>query len=586
MAKQVTAKAPSAKEAMTPARFEKELADLKNKAVAHSPLAAILSSITPYAKAVFLLFMMGVSSAVSQLALSPTFGGIPSGIHHSKVTAAACFIGSAGSSLLSHSFKTDLAPLLPVIAIWIPALQFYLGGLSSALTATWGPLVVEAATLAPLLVVSAAQVAALLEGRSVRWLPRWLGDSLPGLLAFFFYNAVEAYAAAHIPRLLGSSMVSSRVGLQMLLASSYVLFAPSKLLLLALPALVHTAMFNTHLPSAAATAMLQAALEKDKWVLVDRKESLTGYISVLESIEQGFRIMRCDHSLLGGEWSKYRQGLVAEPVYSVFVMLEAVRLVITKKPILDSSAKALVIGLGIGTTPGAFITHGIDTTIVEIDPVVHEFAEKYFDLPTNHTSVIEDAVSYTAGLAKTAPESFDYIVHDVFTGGAEPVPLFTLEFLQGLYDLLKPDGVIAIHPRSHPQNYAGDFFLPPSKAVVKTIRTIFPSCRIFREMERMTEDQVKQQNQDFSNMVIFCRKTAEPLTFRAAVAADFLGTGTRKMTLQPRFEVLDSDFKAVGETKIVMNNDTSQLAEYRDSSAVGHWTIMREVVPPTVWNQW
>jgi hypothetical protein len=89
------------------------------------------------------------------------------------------------------------------------------------------------------------------------------------------------------------------------------------------------------------------------------------------------------------------------------------------------------------------MTHGIETTIVEIDPVVHEYATKYFGLPTNHKAVIEDAVSYAAELAQTE-EKYDYIVNDVFTGGAEPVDLFTLEFLSDLNTILKPGGVIAI----------------------------------------------------------------------------------------------------------------------------------------------
>jgi len=102
-------------------------------------------------------------------------------------------------------------------------------------------------------------------------------------------------------------------------------------------------------------------------------------------------------------------------------------------------------GLGIGTTPAALVAHGINTTVVEIDPVVHHFAEKYFQLPPNHTAVIEDAVSYTSRLAADEDgQRFDYIVHDVFTGGAEPIALFTLEFLQNLHKLLKPGGVIAI----------------------------------------------------------------------------------------------------------------------------------------------
>lgn len=82
--------------------------------------------------------------------------------------------------------------------------------------------------------------------------------------------------------------------------------------------------------------------------------------------------------------------------------------------------------------------------MVELDPVVHTFATKYFQ-PSNHTTVIEDAITYTARMAANESETrFNYIIHDVFTGGAEPIPLFTLEFLQNLNALLKPNGVIAI----------------------------------------------------------------------------------------------------------------------------------------------
>lgn len=100
-------------------------------------------------------------------------------------------------------------------------------------------------------------------------------------------------------------------------------------------------------------------------------------------------------------------------------------------------------GLGVGTTPAALITHGIDTTVVEIDPVVYEFATKYFTLPKNFTPELRDAVEYVKD-AKNTGSKFDYIVHDVFTGGVEPVDLFTLEFMHGLHDLLADDGVIAV----------------------------------------------------------------------------------------------------------------------------------------------
>lgn len=84
--------------------------------------------------------------------------------------------------------------------------------------------------------------------------------------------------------------------------------------------------------------------------------------------------------------------------------------------------------------------------MVEIDPVVHQYAIEYFDLPINHTAAIEDALTFVERTKATEPETtrYNYIIHDVFTGGAEPVDLFTFEFLEDLDQLLKPDGVIAI----------------------------------------------------------------------------------------------------------------------------------------------
>ena len=104
----------------------------------------------------------------------------------------------------------------------------------------------------------------------------------------------------------------------------------------------------------------------------------------------------------------------------------------------------MIRGLGIGTSPSAFISHGIATTIIEIDPVVHEFATKYFSLPLNHTAVIRDAIGAVDDMQNTHANNYHYIIHDVFTGGTEPISLFTKEFLTDLRHLLSSDGVIAI----------------------------------------------------------------------------------------------------------------------------------------------
>ena len=77
---------------------------------------------------------------------------------------------------------------------------------------------------------------------------------------------------------------------------------------------------------------------------------------------------------------------------------------------------------------------------------MHDFATRYFDLPQNHTSIIGDAVEIVNDMQSQVGNDnlYDYILHDVFTGGAEPIALFTHEFLKGLSNLLKTDGVIAI----------------------------------------------------------------------------------------------------------------------------------------------
>ena len=77
---------------------------------------------------------------------------------------------------------------------------------------------------------------------------------------------------------------------------------------------------------------------------------------------------------------------------------------------------------------------------------MHDFATRYFDLPQNHTSILGDAIEIVKDMQSRPgnDSKYSYILHDVFTGGAEPIELFTQEFLEDLGSLLKPNGVIAI----------------------------------------------------------------------------------------------------------------------------------------------
>lgn len=570
---------------LTPERFESELKALAAKAKNETRTKLATEQVSVYLRSLTLISLMAIYVAVFELSQSPVYGSIPSKVHHFRLLVVTCFVGWSSNLWLQRTLPVKPHLLLPVVAAYIPVVQFFLFKISGTLGATWGPAITETLTLVPLIFLSVACTATYLDGADLSLLPKSVADSVPGLGSALVYVVVAGFSSSWIQRYIGTAWFLTRLGLQAILTASYTLFAPSKLLLYAIPGLLHTAFFNTHMPTSLAFSSLNSTLNAHDYMILDRRESLTGYISVVENLAQGFRVLRCDHSLLGGEWTKlnalpqFKDNQVAEPIYGVFAMLEAVRLVQVPEPVPDDKAEALVIGMGIGTTPSALVAHGIETTVVEIDPVVHDFAQQYFHLPTNVTTVIEDAVTYASRLASnpnTVP--FDYIVHDVFTGGAEPVALFTLEFLQDLSALLRPNGVIAI-------NYAGDFALPPPAVVVRTIREVFPSCRIFREHPR-DEEVFETAKSDFTNMVIFCTKLSMGVTFREPTQRDLLNSPSREAFLVPKHEVREEDFLVGREEGVLLRNDTVKLEKWHQTSALGHWAVMRTVLPDAVWNNW
>lgn len=563
----------------SPEAFERELKNLATQAQSETWLKWIIEQFLVYTRAVLLLTLTGLYSTVSKAALSPVYGDIPTSIYHTKVIMVAAFAGWSMNLMFRRHLPVKTQKLIPLVAAYIPMVQFYLFKLSGVFTAKWGPMVTEALTLFPVVVFCVASTADILEQADLDGLPKWAADAAPGFWSYGVFTFVAMFSEGNLQMIIGKSWATSRMGLEMVLAGIATIIAPSKLLLYTIPALLHTAILNTHVMTPTATQALNSTLRGYGWTLIDRRESVTGYISVMDSDKDGFRVMRCDHSLLGGEWTNFAKPIVAEPIYSIFTMLENVRLVEVEGQVPDKKARALNIGLGIGTTPGALIAHGIDTTIVEIDPVVYDFAVKYFNLNKKHTAVMEDAVKYTARATKDEHERFDYIIHDVFTGGAEPIPLFTLEFLQSLHTLLKPNGVIAI-------NYAGDFMLPPLSTVARTVRSVFPSCRIFRESEAPSEDTKFLEGRDFDNVVIFCRKTNDKITFRNAVVGDFLQSRAREVYMYPRYEVFDSAFLTGEDVGIVSVNDTEKLANWHPQTGLGHWAVMRTVVPKEIWENW
>lgn len=322
--------------------FEKELKELRSKAKEETWARWIREQAAVYVKSLALVALIAVYANVSEMTLSPVYGSIPVSLWHNKVVLGAVFVGWSCNLHLGRLVPIKLEYLMPPVALFIPVVQFYLFKSSATLTAYQGPFITELLTVVPLAILSVSCTANYLEGADLSALPGFIRDAAPGLSSYTFYKFVESFSAKLLGRHIGRSFFLTRVVLETVLGALYALFAPSKYLILAIPAVLHTAFFNTHVMTPMAAQSLNSTLLASNWSLLDRKESLTGYISVADNLETGYRVMRADHSLLGGEWIRYKGARVAEPIYAIFTMLEAVRLVETPEPIVDEDAKALV----------------------------------------------------------------------------------------------------------------------------------------------------------------------------------------------------------------------------------------------------
>ncbi|PNS19056.1 hypothetical protein CAC42_1792 [Sphaceloma murrayae] len=541
----------------------------------------------------FHVYFAALHGALSQLMLGPVYGSLVASDQHRRILSTGLLFGFMLKPVFPQIKVPKLKLFLPLVPFYIPLMQKQLFRYSMYLGATNGPVVTEFLSLFPFVFLSALCASEELSSLRVFREQSFL-NLIPAVGAYFAVISAEPIITEYLTSFAQYSDYLTRVWIYVGSSAVGLSQTVPRIAMTALPAIWYNLQYNPHLQWTRTTQGLSADLQTLNWTLLDRKESITGYVSVLENTSPAFRILRCDHSLLGGEWilndQMRAEGVTGtEPIYAVFEMLEAVRLVETMdRTKKDQDKQALVIGLGIGTAPKALSAHGVDTTIVELDPAVYHYAVKYFDLPTNITAHIQDAVTWTNTKAMdvTYRNKYDFVLHDVFTGGAEPLALFTQSFIVNLRNLLSVDGVIAI-------NYAGDISVQPTKQILNTINTVFNGrCRIFRDL--VPEDPEADTN-NFTNMVVFClhpnSKNDKKLpVFRRALEADYLSSLSRKQHLEPdarnelRFPTAQ---EMEGEKiKILTEKDIEGFRERQLESAKRHWRIMRDVMPSVVWELW
>ncbi len=210
-----------------------------------------------------------------------------------------------------------------------------------------------------------------------------------------------------------------------------------------------------------------------KFSILSERESLYGYVRVIDQSNRDLRFLTSDASMIGA--ANISDGVNRLLYQDIVAMIPAI------KPAIK---KALLIGQGAGHMAMVLRDkYGIVTDTLEIDPAVADAAKNYFGFKPTGKQIIGDAryeIRHLSG-------PYDLIIHDCFTGGTEPSHLLTVETLQQLQGLLAPQGIIALNFVAFGQSEGKQALA----SVAKTIAQVFSSQALF----------VSEPGEDFNDYI-------------------------------------------------------------------------------------
>ncbi|KIO29054.1 hypothetical protein M407DRAFT_21796 [Tulasnella calospora MUT 4182] len=609
---------------------------------------------------------LGLTTYASQVALHPLYGEVTTSQNFNYILA-----GSLGLTMVlptKPSFEGPLADVLSVILLLAPR-TIYTWGAKTARWGDpfWGPIAAQLPVAVPIVVISALllrihlfsllgasdnsrfyrAVAFISTFSWIRVATMFIESKVPqsGLnwtTCDIFFGWGIGIAVGNVfdwyrsPASFSSSAEKTAASTKL---------SKSTIIKFAFTALQASSLFTTRTTRPCSTIEFPYTSGKNGTVrILAQKQSVTGLVQVAEELDTGFRYMRCDHSLLGGVWiGEERIGSLkttrwenppaggtdlegiklGDPIYSAFMLQDAMRL-FERGPegTIPEAQSALVIGLGVGIMARALDLLGITATVVEIDPVVHEYAYRFFNL-TGHPPVprqdlwappytihprisqshhmdgrtyVQERAKFVNGVDKETRDEqrYDYVVHDVFTGGSVPAHLFTKEMWEDVKTVMRPDGILAV-------NFAGYLVSDASRAILTTLEESFELCRIFHD--RIEEvDSGLGKDDEFINMasqhpldrsVFFCTQSPSiELSIREPEDKDFVNSHLKRY-LFTRFEkleipserILGSEFSPARTNRedYILTDQWNILAIAQQKTAVDHWKLMREVLPAETW---
>jgi len=223
----------------------------------------------------------------------------------------------------------------------------------------------------------------------------------------------------------------------------------------------------------------------------------------------------------------------------------------------------LLIGLGTGALASAIQPFGIKVDAVEIDPQVVRLARQYFRFSPTGEVFAEDARTFL----RHTDRKYDVVVHDTFTGGVTPEHLLSVEVVTAVRRILQPQGVLVL-------NFPGYDRGPKAAgtwAAIRTLRTVFPAVRAFRDGP---SDEASGAP---TNLIFFASDSR--VDFSIPSDARFENqTCERTIRSFPSWEVLDRV-----PDGFIITDEHNPLARLQLPIAEAHFHAMKELLPAAVW---
>ncbi|KAI9223426.1 hypothetical protein BC828DRAFT_364258 [Blastocladiella britannica] len=328
----------------------------------------------------------------------------------------------------------------------------------------------------------------------------------------------------------------------------------------------------------------------DEYTLLSKR----GSTIVLDDTGRDILFMRAGHSIIGGVYKSS-----GDSVFSGFYYHDMHRLV-TDRPLAKFDAannasdartaqsdrpRGLMIGYGVGVAAHTYATIGVPLDVVEIDGDVVALAQKWFPIPGSSSQDDDGSMAMPtfhvqdgrAFLEHADPQTYDFVVHDVFTGGSVPSALFTWQTIVHARRVLKPGGTLTV-------NFVGAPHSPGFKHVAKTLRSVFPSVRCYAET---SPEEARESGNDsgLGNLVFLA--SSQDTHLRVPVEADYLGSQMRWYALSRLAEREEFDRRLRKYEHIprllLDNSGTDDLALAMVEVAEKHFEVMRQVLPLDVW---